>query len=112
MGKRRAINPEPSGPLFGLHGSAISDQLDLHGEVADVASRKATWFIDRWARQQPGAVVRIITGKGNRSTAGKAVLEPAIRRILDENASEHVREWTTDIGGGSFLVRVGVSPAR
>ncbi len=107
MGRRRFAEPEPSGPIDTLRGATAVAELDLHGETADSGRQRVDWFLDRWGRQRPGAVVRIITGRGHRSEDGKAVLAPLVRRMLDENASALVREWTTDVGGGSFLVRVG-----
>jgi len=105
VGRRRFTEPEPSGPIDTLHGAAAVAELDLHGETADSGSQKVEWFLDRWAREQPGAVVRIITGKGNRSTA-RAVLLPMVRDLLNGAAAHRVEDWTTERGGGSVVVRV------
>ena len=105
MGKRRFTEPEPSGPSFGLHSAIVAGELDLHGESADSAEQKVKWFLDRWSRTNPGAVVRIITGKGTRS-AGDAVLLPLVRDLLNGPGARFVDEWTNDTSGGAVLVRV------
>ncbi len=74
MGRRRFTEAEPSGPIDSLHGAAVTAALDLHGETADSAERKLTWFLQRWAQQQPGAVIRIITGKGSPSRSYPVLL--------------------------------------
>ena len=105
MGRRRFTEPDPSGPADTLHGATAVAELDLHGETADSARQKAEWFLDRWARQRPGAVVRIITGKGKRSDAG-TVLLPMVRELLDGACAHRVDEWTTERSGGSVVVRL------
>ena len=50
-------------------------------------------------------MVRIITGKGNRSEAGP-VLMPLVRRLLETSLASYVAEFTVDRDGGSFLVRL------
>ncbi len=105
MGKRRFTEPEPSGPIDTLRVATAVAELDLHGETADSGRQKVEWFLDRWARQRPGAVVRIITGKGNRSTAG-AVLLPMVRDLLDGACAHRIEEWTTEMSGGSVVMRL------
>ncbi len=105
MGRRRFTEPEPSGPIGTLPGAVAVAELDLHGETADSGRQKVDWFLDRWGRHRPGAVVRIITGKGNRSTLG-AVLLPMVRDLLDGACAHRVEEWTTEMSGGSVVVRL------
>ena len=100
MGRRRFTEPEPSEPNDTLHGATTVAELDLHGETVDSARQKVDWFLDRWGRQRPGAVVHIITGKGNRSTTG-AVLLPMVRDLLNGAGSHHIENWTTEVGWGS-----------
>lgn len=105
MGRRRFTEPEPSGPIGTLVGATAVAELDLHGETADSGMQRVAWFLDRWGRQSPGAVVRIITGKGNRSTT-RAVLLPMVRDLLDGACAHRVEEWTTEMSGGSVVVRL------
>jgi hypothetical protein len=48
-------------------------------------------FLLRCSRTRPGAVVRVITGRGNRS-AGPAVLQPLVGRLLRGPLSRYVAE--------------------
>ena len=105
MGKRRFTEPEPSGPIDTLHGATAVAELDLHGETADSGRQKVDWFLDRWAQQRPGEVVRIITGKGTRSAAGPVLL-PMVRDLLDGACAHRIEEWTTETSGGSVVVRL------
>ncbi len=105
MGRRRFTEPEPSGPIDTLPGAVAVAELDLHGETADSARQKVAWFLDRWGRQRPGAVVRIITGKGNRSTTGPVLL-PMVRDLLDGACAHRIAEWTAEMSGGSVVVRL------
>ena len=57
----------------------------------------------RCSRTRPGDVVRIITGRGNRS-AGPAVLQPLVGRLLRGPLSRYVADERADVGGGAFLV--------
>ncbi len=104
MGKRRIPKVEPD-PIRTLHGSLPEETLDLHGMSAQEAERRVEFFLDRWARSEPGAVLRIITGKGARSP-GTPVLRGRVRELLDEELTGVVQEWAVDAGGGGFLVRV------
>ncbi len=105
MGRRRFTEPKPSGPIATLHGSPVDDKLDLHGETARSAEKKVTFFVERWCRRQPGAVLLIITGKGSGSSGGP-VLQGHVRSLLDGPLAGSVDEWTTDVGGCAILVRV------
>ncbi len=105
MGKRRFTKPEPSGPINILHGAVAEAELDLHRETADSAQQKVEWFLERWARQRPGGVVRIITGKGSRSTEGPVLL-PMVRDLLNGALADRIDDWTTETSGGSVLVRL------
>ena len=111
MGRRRYAKPKPSGPIATLHGAALDDKLDLHGETARTAEKKVTFFVERWCRRQPGAVLLIITGKGSGSP-GDPVLRGHVRRLLDGRLAGSVEEWTMDMSGGAIIVRVGRPEAR
>ena len=105
MGKRRFTEPEPSGPINILHGAVADAELDLHEETADSARQKVEWFLERWGRDQPGGVVRIITGKGNRSAEGPVLL-PMVRDLLNGAYADRIGDWITETSGGSVLVRL------
>ena len=80
-------------------------ELDLHGFTVDQAERRVEGFLRAMAVREPGRVVRIITGRG--VGAGTApVLQSAVREGLTGWASEWVADWSVDLGGGAFLVRV------
>ena len=104
MGKRRFTSPNPSGPSS-LLGAVPEDRLDLHGENAVDAVRKLGWFIDRWEHLRPGAVLEVVTGRGNRSP-GAPVLQPTIQRALDKEFADRIERWVHQPGGGAFLIRL------
>lgn len=95
---------EPSTPRT-LHSAIVADELDLHGLTADQAERRLEMFLDRIAASSPGEVVRVITGRGAGS-AGKPVLQEAVREALNGWLEHRVAEWAVDMGGGAYLVRV------
>ncbi len=104
MGKRRPGKPAPQ-KIRTLHGSFPDDELDLHGLKAFEAERRVRHFVDRWARTQPGAILRIVTGKGAGS-AGTPVLRTLVLEMLNDELSAQVEDWAGDAGGGAYLVRV------
>lgn len=88
-----------------LHSAVVEETLDLHGHTADEAERRLEMFLDRVATTAPGAVVRIVTGRGRRS-AGKPVLPGLVRDALNGWLSHRVDEWAVDVGSGAYLVRL------
>jgi len=104
MGRRREAKPSEQ-KIRTLHGSYPDDELDLHGLGADDAEFRVRAFIDRWARTQPGAVLRIITGKG-KGSGGTPVLRTRVHALLMDDLAPVVEEWAGEPGAGSFLVRV------
>lgn len=83
----------------------VSAELDLHGLTRDQAERRVDGFLRSTAVREPGGVVRIITGRG--AGAGRApVIQGAVREALTGWASEWVADWSVDVGGGAFLVRL------
>jgi hypothetical protein len=62
-------------------------------------------FLTEWAQRQPGAVLRIITGKGNRSMDGPVLLE-AVGDLLRKQLGERITDMIRDSGGGGWLVRL------
>jgi len=103
MGKRRAAHPTPSGPGATLHGSVAVAEADLHGMVLSAAVARVDVFLGAWVHRQAGAVVRVICGKGNRSS-GRAVLLDGVGDMLRRDP--RVSEVVLDRGGGAWLVRL------
>jgi hypothetical protein len=88
-----------------LHFAVVAAEVDLHGFTGDQAERRADGFLRGWALREPGAVVRVITGRGAGSD-GAPVIQTRIRTGLDGVWADLVEEWAVDIGGGAFLVRL------
>lgn len=79
--------------------------LDLHGMSVREADQAVRGFIRLWRTRRPGAVLHVITGRGRGST-GRPALRPAIRRLLRGELRNAVRDWTTDVDEGGFLIQV------
>lgn len=104
MGKRRTARHAGTAPRT-LHGTVVSDELDLHGYRLEAAEQRLEAFLDTHAVRSSGGVVRIITGKGA-SAGGPPVIKEAVREALTGWLSHHVSEWAVDMGGGAYLVRL------
>ena len=92
-----------------------SDVIDLHGTiVVEAIAISQQYLEDHWtdgARRPPqtltrrlttglaGKVVRIITGRGNHSRNGVAVLRPAVKNALTSDG------WIVDTCDGGLVVR-------
>ena len=89
------------GPGDSERGS-LYPTLDLHGETADSARRRA----ERWLREQRDGGerhVRLITGRGKHS-AGPPVLRGEIERLLRELTGKLVSRIEIELGGGAIRV--------
>ncbi|MEJ2540496.1 MAG: Smr/MutS family protein [Gemmatimonadota bacterium] len=104
MGKRRPARPSSSTPRT-LHGAVVVAEVDLHGFTVERAEARVESFLRTWSVREPGAVVRIITGRGARSD-GRAALQDAIRTALSGWARDWVVDWSVDRGAGAYLVRL------
>lgn len=105
MPRRRKRRPaEPLHHHAGAH-DRLYPTLDLHGETAESARRRA----ERWLRacQRDGEpVVQLVTGRGRRSPAGP-VLRPEIEALLGALRREGVVEHATLVAaGGAFRVEL------
>jgi len=80
--------------------------FDLHGQTAPEAAANAERFLRSQARVRPGAVVRLITGRGR--AGGGAPVRTRTRVLLRRLAAEGrvVRDYVLEAGDGSFLVRL------
>jgi DNA-nicking Smr family endonuclease len=105
MGRRRPRSAKPSGPSHSLHAAVVDDERDLHFLTAAEAAVQLESFLVGWSRRRAGVVVRVITGKGNRSQGGP-VLQPRVRELLVGRLSPVVEDHALESGGGAFLIRV------
>jgi DNA-nicking Smr family endonuclease len=105
MGRRRPRPGSPSGPTDSLHFAVVADEKDLHHLTAEQAELQLESFLLGWSRQRPGAVVRVITGRGNRSARGP-VLQPRVRALLAGRLARFVEDYALEPGAGAFRVRV------
>jgi DNA-nicking Smr family endonuclease len=105
MGRRRPRAAKPSGPRDSLHFAVVLDERDLHHLTAEEAAVQLESFLLGWSRQRPGAVVRVITGRGNRS-AGGPVLQPRVRELLTGRLAHLVEDYALESGAGAYRVRV------
>jgi DNA-nicking Smr family endonuclease len=106
MARRRRRRPASRDPseldLLDARPSAV---LDLHGFRGEEVRSAVSNFVTSWQRRIPGGVIHIVTGRG-RSSAGRPVLAPAVRRCLRDDLAALVTEWCPDVAGGGFLVRL------
>jgi DNA-nicking Smr family endonuclease len=80
--------------------------FDLHGQTVSEAAANAERFLRAQAKARPGAVVRIITGRGR--AGGGAPIRTRVRsqlRALREQGTV-VRDYVLEETEGSFLVRL------
>ena len=105
MGKRRPRSPAASGPIGTLHAAIVDDERDLHELTAAEAAAQLEQFLLGWSQRRSGAVVRVITGRGNRSPGGP-VLRPLVRELLAGRLAPVVADYVLETGGGAYLVRV------
>ncbi|HET8654567.1 MAG TPA: Smr/MutS family protein, partial [Longimicrobiaceae bacterium] len=98
--RRRRAPPEHPEPSW----DALHPTLDLHGETAEGARRRALqWLRDR---QRDGErVVRIITGRG-RHSPGPPVLRAEIADLLDSLRGSLVEAADPERSGGAFRVEL------
>jgi hypothetical protein len=105
MGKRRKIPVVQPDPVRSLLGTRPDAELDLHGRVAREAEGAVRRMVETWSRRQPGAVIRIITGRGANSQ-GAPVLRGLVLDLLNGDLAPRIEQWNVEVGGGSYLVQV------
>ena len=105
MAKRRRIPVVAPDPIRTLHGSLPEATLDLHGLLGRDARERVTQFVGQWGGREPGAILRVITGKGNNSE-GPPVLRGLVRDLLMGPLAPQVEEFVLEMNGGSYLVRL------
>ena len=105
MGRRRTPPAGPSGSGGSLRAAVVDAELDLHGLTAAEAAVQLESFLKGWSQRRPGAVLSVITGRGNRSPEGP-VLQPLVRELLKGPLAPLVAEYAAEPGGGAYRVRV------
>jgi hypothetical protein len=78
--------------------------LDLHGETAESARRRAeSWLGEQ--REEGERLVRIVTGRG-RHSVGPPVLPAEIEDLLRSLRGSPVEHFEAEPGGGAFRVEL------
>jgi DNA-nicking Smr family endonuclease len=79
---------------------------DLHGQSVLEAVKNAESFLRSQARARPGAIVRVVTGRGK--GGGDAPIRSRTRTLLRRLKEQGtvVRDYVLEDGEGSFLVRL------
>jgi DNA-nicking Smr family endonuclease len=83
----------------------VVEEKDLHHLTAEEAAVQLESFLRGWSLHRPGAVVRVITGRGNRS-AGGPVLQPRVRALLAGRLAHLVEDYALEPGAGAYRIRV------
>ena len=80
--------------------------FDLHGQTVSEAAANAERFLRAQAKARPGAVVRMITGRGR--AGGGAPIRTRVRTLLRglREQGSVVRDYVLEETEGSFLVRL------
>jgi DNA-nicking Smr family endonuclease len=80
--------------------------FDLHGQTVLEAAANAERFLRVQVKARPGAVVRLITGRGR--AGGGAPVRTRVRVLLRElkESGRVVRDFTLEGTDGSYLVRL------
>lgn len=104
MGKRRRRGrPGGNEPLF--ESKPDLPPIDLHRHTLVEAERVVRNRIETLARTHRGALVHIVTGKGQNSSAGP-VLRPGIERLLQGPLKVYISRFESDLDQGGFLLRL------
>ena len=80
--------------------------FDLHCQAVSEAAANAERFLRTQARARPGAIVRLITGRGR--AGGGAPIRTRVRTLLRtlREGQTIVRDYVLEDSEGSFLVRL------
>jgi DNA-nicking Smr family endonuclease len=87
-------------------GRSADATFDLHGQTVLEATANAERFLRAQARARPGAVVRLITGRGR--GGGAAPIRSRVRVLLRtmKASGSIVRDYELEDSEGSYLVRL------
>jgi DNA-nicking Smr family endonuclease len=80
--------------------------FDLHGQSVTEAATNALRFLRAQAKARPGAVVRIVTGRGR--AGGGAPIRTRVRTLLrnERDNGATVADYFLEDSEGSFLIRL------
>lgn len=80
--------------------------FDLHGQTVIQAAENAERFLRAQVKARPGAVVRLITGRGR--AGGGAPIRTRVRGLLQrlKTSGAIVRDFALEETEGSYLVRL------
>ena len=80
--------------------------FDLHGQTVLEAVSNAERFLRTQAKARPGAIVRLITGRGRSGTGSpvRARVGGLLRRLKE--SGQVVRDYLLEDTDGSYLVRL------
>jgi DNA-nicking Smr family endonuclease len=92
-------------------GFPIQAESDLHGLTLEQAREEVRAFLDR-TPSLDSYCVRIVTGRGLRSTAGRPVLRPAVARWLRNDARVLAFTSARQVDGGLGAIYVLLSGTR
>jgi len=100
-------SPRTEAPVLDWTDRPAQATFDLHGQTVSEAAANAERFLRVQAKARPGAVVRLITGRGR--AGGGAPIRTRVRTLLRELRDQKivVRDFVLEDSEGSFLVRLG-----
>ena len=81
--------------------------FDLHGQSVLEAVSNVERFLESQRKARPGAMVRLVTGRG-RGSGGPAPIRSRVRTLLkrEQERGRLVRNFVLEDSEGSFLVRL------
>ena len=103
MGKRSPASGLGRNPIDPFDGP-VASTIDLHGMTALEARTRLGAVLARLAKERPGSLVHVITGKG-RNSSGPPVLRQTVRTLL-KAGFPGVADWCIDDSEGGYLVRL------
>ncbi len=91
-------------------GELIDAEVEItwivRGMTVEEALRNLRNRIPTAARAEPGAVVEIITGKGQNSPGGVSRLGPAVKRLLEGEMRNYLKDFCGNSEQSGFVVRL------
>ena len=99
-------SPRTEAPVLDWTDRPAQATFDLHGQTVSEAAANAERFLRVQAKARPGAVVRLITGRGR--AGGGAPIRTRVRTLLRALQDQKivVRDFVLEDSEGSFLVRL------
>ncbi len=89
---------------FDPFDAPVGSTIDLHGMTALEVRTRLGAALTRMARERPGVLVHVITGKG-RNSPGQPVLKQMVRTMLKAGLP-FVSDWCIDDNEGGYLVKL------